>query len=425
MILRSFADNCSSNQGFFRSYPLAKPWSKPIAHDDAESSSEVKVNRVNRIFDIRQCNPDDTWYTNFPDQLATNIMLRLVNEDKTAMDIGQALDFFEQKNMAINQRWQQLRRKEKEFPSEYPEMVIDPSKFSGAKIKVQESKISTPWARILSNLRFDSAKGIKEHPRFQWKANASSMSKLHKREHGTTLPVESSGHILHDIYGQLDSFEALGILAPPQNKLGKRQSERWAVDHKREGWDDIFNVNITAQYFRNEIHVEQCGIDHYKDSTRKNEAACRKFLADIVGQVTHRMNTTFATANEEPRAMTNYLKKRFATYTTWTNVDLLREKEEPIRNKLFQNMKNSLVSKAYSNGNCFVRCAKTMEMLDTAFPNGPVDLGEAKCQAVCYDPIKDRNEALYGFNPDDATKFPWSLSQKKISKFNLLYHLTC
>lgn len=385
-----------------------------------ETSSEVKVNRVNKIFDVRPCNTNDTWYMGFPDQLSTNILLRLVNEDKTPMDIDQALDFFERNNLAINQRWKQLRQNEQEFPSEYPALVVEPSNFTGAKIKVQESKIFTPWANVLANFKFDGAKGIKENPRFQWRSQASSVSKLQKRGNGTTLPVESSGHILHDIHGHLDSFEALGILAPFQNQLGKRQSDRWAVDHKREGWDDIFKVNIKAQYFQNEIHSEKCGIDNYTGNTTKNEVACQEFLADIVNQVTNRMNTTFRVANAEPQAMTTYLKKRFSTYTTWSNADLLREKEWPIHDKVFLNLKNSLVSKAYSNGNCFVRCSKDKDSLNTAFANDPVDFGEAKCQAVCYDPIKDKNEPLYGFNPDVATELPWLLSLKKIGKFGLL-----
>jgi hypothetical protein len=54
-----------------------------------------------------------------PDVFKVNLMPRLVNEDKTPMDIHEALNFLERNNLEITKRWGQLRKNTAISSSEY------------------------------------------------------------------------------------------------------------------------------------------------------------------------------------------------------------------------------------------------------------------------------------------------------------------
>jgi hypothetical protein len=101
----------------------------------------------------------------------------------------------------------------------------------------------------------------------------------------------------------------------------------------------------------------------------------------------------------------------------WTNVETLRTIEPKIHNKVFQNLKNSLVSKGYADGNCFVRCGTAGWFRQDSY--GPhVDFGDnVGCQTVCYHPIYDNFERLYGFSNGKASNYPWMLSEIDMSKW--------
>lgn len=211
------------------------------------------------------------------------------------------------------------------------------------------------------------------------------------------------------------------MLAPLKKGKGKKAGGRWAVGQVRDGADDLFKVDIQAHYFENEIHHEQCGKDSYTGNTKENRRGCDRFIDDVVDQVTKRISNAFAEANKEPRAMATYLKERFSTYSMWRNVETLPTKRAEVQEKLFQNLKNSLVSKAYADGNCFVRCGSSSTFRDDAF--GPhLEFGDQVCQTVCYDPIEDKFERLYGFSGQSngsqspAAQSPWSLSERSIGK---------
>jgi hypothetical protein len=79
-----------------------------------------------------------------------------------------------------------------------------------------------------------------------------------------------------------------------------------------------------------------------------------------------------------------------------------------------------LVSKAYADGNCFVRCGNGSYYHKN--DHGPsVSYGGIACQTGCYDPIQDKHERLYGFSGSTrisegrATKEPWNLDEKSMN----------
>jgi hypothetical protein len=87
-------------------------------------------------------------------------MLRLVKEDKTPMDINQALDFFERNALAINKRWQQLRKNNGIGSSMYQDYLVPRFAFPKPKIELRAFKNYMPWASIISNYRFDGLDAI-------------------------------------------------------------------------------------------------------------------------------------------------------------------------------------------------------------------------------------------------------------------------
>jgi hypothetical protein len=114
--------------------------------------------------------------------------------------------------------------------------------------------------------------------------------------------------------------------------------------------------------------------------------------------------------------MAEYLRGRFSTYTMWNNVERLREKETEVRDKLFQNLKNSLVSKGYADSNCFIRCSAAgfTGIWDSVIIGTGKD--NTLFQVVCHDPTRHKFERLYGFNDGPTVQHPWSLSEEQMSK---------
>ena len=51
-------------------------------------------------------------------------MLRLVNENKTPIDVNQALDFIERKAYDIHKRYEQLRKDTNMYSSEYQDYMM-------------------------------------------------------------------------------------------------------------------------------------------------------------------------------------------------------------------------------------------------------------------------------------------------------------
>ncbi|KAF2125749.1 hypothetical protein P153DRAFT_369746 [Dothidotthia symphoricarpi CBS 119687] len=200
-------------------------------------------------------------------------------------------------------------------------------------------------------------------------------------------------------------------------KNGKRdESNNWSIRQEKVGDDDIFSVDIqAAKVFENEIHHVKCGVDNYTGDTIRNEKGCHRFLNGVVGHITGKIKKSHQNANKAPTQMAKYVSKRFSTYTMWTNVERLT-KTTKAEDKLFNNLKNSLVTKGYSDGNCFVRCGTGGSFYDTGL--GPISRHEKSlaCQTVCYDPIKDRYERLYGFGSEKPAELsPWSLNEQVIN----------
>jgi hypothetical protein len=119
----------------FRRFPLAQGIPEfTRRHEDAREANDQLVSRLSRMLEIHPANPGYDWSRGLPDDFHVNLMLRLVNEDKTSMDINQALDFFERNGLAINKRWQQLRKNNGIGTSKYQDYLVPRFAFPKPKI---------------------------------------------------------------------------------------------------------------------------------------------------------------------------------------------------------------------------------------------------------------------------------------------------
>lgn len=118
----------------------------------------------------------------------------------------------------------------------------------------------------------------------------------------------------------------------------------------------------------------------------------------------------------------NTIGKRYSSYQMFIGADSEVFRREPLEEKLFQNFKNSLVSKAYSDQNCYLKChpapPNTTEHPREIIYDGP-DGKQVVCLTGCFDSIKGGFEQLYGLEwkyGEPATKGIWKLDEANISK---------
>jgi hypothetical protein len=124
---------------------------------------------------------------------------------------------------------------------------------------------------------------------------------------------------------------------------------------------------------------------------------------------------------------------RYSTFTTVRGADAIAMDKPKLKEKLSKNLMHSLISKAYSDQNCYLRCQVTTENSTTyhdkalqksLHSNHGTDVPENTnviCKSGCYDRIGSKFERLYGFEgSEDRNGGPatgkWGLSEQRINK---------
>jgi hypothetical protein len=381
------------------------------------------ANRITRFFNIFENRINERQRLLISDNFDDNILGFLVDKELRPMSLDAALAFFEKVGPNITDRYLSPQAPVAELATSH--ISIPVSRWSDfiPEFVIQVRNDHLPWSAILSGLEFkgtrsvNAAGGDKDASAdLHWRASHSGMTGKSKRYASSSSAANQIGH---ELLGKMNALEGLNILEPTNPwKRGKRDSPSWEVKQHREGNDDIFSVNVRGHKFHNDIHHVQCGTSYYTGYTENNEKKCHQFKDDVMDRIESRMLAAYEEANTTPIAMARYMLKRFGTYSTWRNVDTLKKKY--VEEKLFQNLKNSLVSKAYDDGNCFVRCGNGSYYHKN--DHGPsVSYGGIACQTGYYDPIQNRHERLYGFSGSTrisegrATKEPWNLDEKSMN----------
>lgn len=184
----------------FRQCPLLE--ARLIANktsNDGQEADDQLVSRLAKLFDVQKRSAQEQWHGGLTDKFDVNVMLRLINEDKSPMDIDQALNFFGRNSLAINTRWNQLRQSPGDYPSEYLPYMVPRHEFPVPKIQINESDGYMSWSLVLAGLTFDGAESSNTNPKLQWRAKSNAARSLQRRQKRSTPDV--SGHVLHEVYG--------------------------------------------------------------------------------------------------------------------------------------------------------------------------------------------------------------------------------
>lgn len=184
---------------------------------------------------------------------------------------------------------------------------------------------------------------------------------------------------------------------------------------------DIFTVFMSDQLFRNDIKHEQCGTDNYTGDTTHNKDACEKLLEDVVNQVKRRITKSFTEMQDRKRQISNPLLaavqpvvQRYSTYSRFHAFASYEKDTTLLKDRLQESLKNSLVSKAYADEGCYLRCTKGQQL---PYSFTAHQFGDDLCRAGCYEPTEAKFEALYGLDPWkslEAESSPWNLAEDKI-----------
>lgn len=418
----------ASGFGFLR-YPSPFPEQGVPKQEDSSTNTKSipnsrSVHRLTRLFDITN-NSQNKPIGPFSEHKFRDIMRRLVHEDKSPMDLAEVLDFFEGHVHNITARYQELRSPAVSVPSEH---VPLPTADLHPKVMISSVNEHLPWSTILSGLEFDGHGGVTHDRRnvqapsaqLQWRTNfaGSSSENGNVKRNSQSGP---SGHIKHEIAGTLRSLQAINVLdSASGDGKAKRATRPWKIEKRQDKYGDVFRADVSGHYFENDIKYQKCGTDNYTGDTKKNKRACEAFVSNVINRITMRMTAAYTAANHDsPIAMASYLQDKFATYSTWRNADKIHI--PAVKAKVKSNLQNGLVSKAYADGNCFVRCGTARGYKVNFGPSVDIDK-DVSCQTGCYDHIKNTYERLYGFEDSwslgegNATKEPWNLDEKRIIK---------
>jgi hypothetical protein len=273
------------------------------------------------------------------------------------------------------------------------------------------------WHEVLGGAQFSglSATGSagSEVPQMQWDATESSAGHLStNQKRDMTGSVQNQAAAVHQITSTLDTLEGLGLIAPYQ--IWKRsEGEDWSVEQN----NDVYTVQLDSSHFHNDIKKQRCSIDNYTGNQTENIQTCHDVLTKTADDIGAKLRKSVSTLDDTinwrhgaPSPWATKLGKRMGTYsaavrTVGLDVDF---RKNTYQDKVFTNMKNSLVSKAYADEMCYNRCANDV----VGDYNGGVS-----CITGCYDVTEQRFEDLYGLDPDKslaAEKHPWSLNASQI-----------
>ena len=136
----------------------------------------------------------------------------------------------------------------------------------------------------------------------------------------TDLDVDMYHQILHEVNGDIDTLDTLGIPLP---------SDREVKQRARDDGNATFSVNIPKRLFEDEIDFpedyDMCGKGYF---TGKNdfEASCHKCLNNSTSTVIRRTKNRHIAAEEDFLSMVDHLNNRFPTYRAWVNAKQLDDR---------------------------------------------------------------------------------------------------
>ncbi|KAF2252361.1 hypothetical protein BU26DRAFT_562107 [Trematosphaeria pertusa] len=360
--------------------------------------------------------------------LGSRISVRLRKKNGQTMNFAEAMDFLKRNGLAIQEDYRNLCKSDAQFRDRN---VTLPSKPTAVNFHIKPHIENLPWQDILSGASFAGvdSKGAmnKEVPELRWQAGNAprpnskvSQGKRHQKR-STCQQVNSHAAVQHEILGNVKALGALGLAAPHQDR---RRSSGWSVDQQ----NDLYTVSMSKEYFRNDIKNQACGIDEYTGDRTMNREACHEILREVCDTIDARLARSVSDMDNvngwvagATAPFVGHLANRFHSYSALVNVFRLEPNQDFYGREVFEGLKDSLVSKAYADENCFNKCTR----------NGPGgghhsrgwgtavhEFGDVVCRAGCYDVTEQRFDGLYGLDSSkhnlDAERAPWNLTETAI-----------
>lgn len=104
------------------------------------------------------------------------------------------------------------------------------------------------------------------------------------------------------------------------------------------------------------IHHEQCGTDSYTGETQENEQGCRDFLGKTVGEIEAHILASSDFKNSNVAHFARTIGLRYSTFKVFKAADAIVMEKPKLKEKLRKDIQNSLISKAYADQNCLLKC---------------------------------------------------------------------
>jgi hypothetical protein len=352
--------------------------------------------------------------------LGSRIQRRLLREDGTSMSLQEVLLFFNHNMPAIVAYLENLRKPDSSFRHKY--IPLPPESVErNFKVSTHVSQFR-PWHAILGDVKFTGLKSKgpagREMPQMRWQMASAKPEDGSDNLHGRDTKHLKQTHAAaaHHIMNTMGTLEALGLVAPNQ---GRKRSSGWELEHD----ENAFVVKMDRNHFSNDIKQQVCGIDNYTGDQTKNIQACHDILDDTMESITAKLRRSLAMTHDlenwqhgAPSPWAESVAKRFSSFEPLVAALGLQTHRASSESKMFEKLKNGLVSKAYADEKCYNRCTKGGAGFEWSTSQVHHFSDGVRCRAGCYDPTEQRFEDLYGLSSKSAAaeKAPWHLNETNI-----------
>ncbi|KAF2011576.1 hypothetical protein BU24DRAFT_284242 [Aaosphaeria arxii CBS 175.79] len=376
-------------------------------------------------------------------ELGGKLIPHFRHQDGKPLRIEALVKLLESHENGIVHRWQNLRKPENQFPT----ADIKPQNLSG--VMNIDYVLSTAldhlsWRDILGGVKFDGINkrgldGTSDSHKFQWKVGTpqasieESSTGYHKRDtqkRGADLELKSNIAATHDLLGFVDTLQAFG-LSEPVKTMKRSLNDAWS--YSEFPTSNMFSWEANEPYFTSEIKQRKCGPGTYGKST-EGGGQCYLYIQNAVDHVKDKLVKTMVRLNTPPDLnaetweppLVTHLKLRYSTYANFIalrKLEIFLEASEAVSDQVLNKMKNNLISKIYTDQQCYVKCTSADAVGREAKESRPGDVhyyGDTACLSGCYEPVHQQHEELYGLNYGGVRNIRASLDPYNISEVALV-----
>ncbi|KAH7070460.1 hypothetical protein BKA63DRAFT_77538 [Paraphoma chrysanthemicola] len=383
-------------------------------NSDPDQNTALRMTKLFTLFELEDPRNAATLSVNSMSSLGTRISLRMQHENGQALTASEAWKFWDDYSDEIHRRVQMLRfhgyRNDSSsvarfVPLKAPKTLLN--------VVAQTSYDTMSWASVLGTIHFEgytsNGAARSDVPELRWRTKPSTSMHAHLGKREAHKIMDSVA--VHDIRGKLNTLESLGLINTRRGKKAKRDLPFYARETES---GQIFVAEVNEQMFQSGIEQKACGTQFFRTDPIESERGCRSYIRNVVDQIDSQFEAKTRLEGDSIGSSALNIGKRFTTYEAFIAAEDRFVKTEDLQRKVKDNLKNSLVTKAYADQNCYLKCepgdSASSSRQKVYNHNGK----KIKCTTGCFDPITRNLDPLYGFDRG-AGESPWSLSEAKIN----------